>query len=232
MRDCEGASYKLVTTMRRKLMKVRAAALALGTIALLGGVCLAGKQFVMPEAHAAKSYPAHDEHPTEAVAVGLDPYDSPNKLEIFTVNYPQNGLLPIFVVVTNDGDQPVSLANMNAQLETGDRTKISPSTQEDVYRRLSRPSTSGKASPLPWPTKVKGAVSQKTKDEIERAQFAAKAVEPHSTQSGFMFFDVSDIAAPLAGAHFYLTGVNDAKGNELMYFEISLDKYLNSSGSH
>jgi hypothetical protein len=101
-----------------------------------------------------------------------------------------------------------------------------------VYRRLSRPSTSGKASPLPWPTKVKGAVSQKTKDEIERAQFAAKAVEPHSTQSGFMFFDVSDIAAPLAGAHFYLTGVNDAKGNELMYFEISLDKYLNSSGSH
>lgn len=212
-------------------MRIRAAGLVLGAVAFVCGVCLASKQFVMPEAHAAKSYPAHDEHPSEAVTVGLDPYDSPNKAAIFSVNYPQNGLLPIFVVVANDGDQPVSLANMNAQLVTADRSKISPSDQEDVYRRLARPSTSGKVSPLPWPTKVKGAVSQKTKDEIERARFAAKAVEPHSTQSGFMFFDVSDIAAPLAGAHFYLTGVKDAKGNELMYFEVSLDKYVSSSGS-
>lgn len=217
--------------MNKKWTQIRTALLAMGAVAFLGGVCLAGRQFVMPEAHAAKSYVAHDEHPTEAVTVGLDPYDSPYKSEIFTVNYQQNGLLPIFVVITNDGDQPVSLANMNAQLVTADRSKISPSDQEDIYRRLSRPSTSGRASPLPWPTKVKGAVSQKTKDEIERAQFAAKAVEPHSTQSGFMFFDVSDISAPLAGAHFYLTGVGDAKGNDLMYFEVSLDKYVSASGS-
>ena len=33
---------------------------------------------------------------------------------------------------------------------------------------------------------------------------------------------------PLAGAHFYLTGVRDAKGNELMYFEIPLEKYLSA----
>ncbi len=41
-----------------------------------------------------------------------------------------------------------------------------------------------------------------------------------------MFFDVSGISTPLAGASFYLTGVLDAKGNELMYFEIPLEKYL------
>ena len=56
----------------------------------------------------------------------------------------------------------------------------------------------------------------------------AKAVEPHSTQVGFLFFDVSGISVPLAGAHFYLTGVRDARGNELMYFEVPLEKYLSA----
>jgi hypothetical protein len=41
-----------------------------------------------------------------------------------------------------------------------------------------------------------------------------------------MFFDVSGISTPLAGATFYVAGINDAKGNELMYFEIPLEKYL------
>ena len=74
---------------------------------------------------------------------------------------------------------------------------------------------------------MKGGTRQKEGEEIETSQFAAKAVEPHTTQSGFLFFDVGDITAPLAGARIYVTGVNDAKGNELMYFEIPLDKYLN-----
>jgi hypothetical protein len=82
---------------------------------------------------------------------------------------------------------------------------------------------------LPIPSKkVKGAVSQKDQEEIQSAQFGARAVEPHSTQSGFLFFDVSGISTPLAGAHFYLTGVRDAKGNEMMYFEIPLEKYLSA----
>jgi hypothetical protein len=63
-------------------------------------------------------------------------------------------------------------------------------------------------------------------DEIESSQFAAKAVEPNTTQSGFLFLDVGGITDPLAGAHIDITGVDDAKGVELMYFEISMDKYL------
>jgi hypothetical protein len=79
--------------------------------------------------------------------------------------------------------------------------------------------------PVPIPQKkVKGMISQKDRDEIESSQFAAKAVEPHSTQSGFLFFDIEDISAPLEGAHLYVTGVNDAKGTELMYFELQMEK--------
>jgi hypothetical protein len=71
---------------------------------------------------------------------------------------------------------------------------------------------------------VKGTISQKERDEVESSQFAAKAVEPRATQSGFFFFDVQGIEAPLAGAHLYVTGVDDAKGTELMYFEIVMAK--------
>jgi hypothetical protein len=188
----------------------------------------AAKQFIMPAAQAIRSYPARDEHTNEFVTVALDPYDMADKAAIFTAPYNQNGFLPIFVVIRNDGDQPVTLENMKVEFITVDRTKIARATQEDIYRRLARPESTPSATPLPWPKKVKGGISEKTRDEIDRAQFAAKAVEPHSTQIGFMFFDVSGISTPLAGATFYLSGVNDAKGNELMYFEIPLEKYLSA----
>ncbi len=201
------------------------------TLLLFFGLCIAcvsfaAKQFVMPSVQSVKSYPARDEHTNESVTVALDPYDMADKAVIFTAHYNEEGLLPIFVIIRNDGDQPIALGNMHAEFITVDRTKIPRATEEDMYRRLSRPSSTPSPNPLPWPKKVNGGISQQTRDEIDRAQFAAKAVEPHTTQAGFMFFDVSGISTPLAGATFYVAGINDAKGNELMYFEIPLEKYL------
>jgi hypothetical protein len=57
-------------------------------------------------------------------------------------------------------------------------------------------------------------------------------VEPRSSQIGFLFFDVADISNPLAGARFYLTGVRNSSGDELMYFEVPVDKYLDTQKSH
>ena len=186
---------------------------------------------MMPAANPAKSYPAHDEHADEAVTVALDPYDMADKASIFTVRYNEVGFAPIFVVITNDGSQPISLADARAELVTHDRTKVPRATEDDIYRRIAREPSGPSANPLPWPKKAKGSISQKDRDEIQDAQFAAHAVEPHSTQSGFMFFDVAGITAPLAGAHFYLTGVRDAKGDELMYFDVPLEKYLSAPAS-
>jgi hypothetical protein len=204
-------------------------AVAVAAIALAPLLCLAAKEFVMPQAEPAKTYPAHDQHPQEAVAVAVDPYDLAEKTTIFSVHYSELGFLPIFVVVTNDGNQAVELAGMKAQLVTVNHTKLSPATQEDIARRLTRPSANTNRYPIPFPTKkVKGGLSKEAVEEIQNTQFVAKAVEPHSSQSGFLFFDVSGISVPLAGANFYLTGVRDAKGNELMYFEIALEKYLSA----
>jgi hypothetical protein len=196
--------------------------------ALVLVVCLAAfaaKDFVKPGAKPARTYPTHDEHANESVAVGVDPYESPEKAQIFSVKWGEEGFLPIFLVVTNDGDQPVSLAGMQAQLITSRREKLGAASNDELYRRLSHISASRSTYPLPFPrTKVKGAVGKKALDEIDAAQFTAKAVEPHSTQSGFLFFDVSGISSPLAGARFYLTGLRDGKGNDLLYFEIPFDK--------
>jgi hypothetical protein len=198
-------------------------------IALVPLLCLASKEFAMPQAQPAKTYPAHDEHPLEAVAVGVDPYDLAEKTTIFSVRYSEIGFMPIFVVVTNDGSQPVELSGMKAQLVTVNRAKLAPANEDDIARRLTRPSANTNKYPIPFPTKkIKGGLSKQALEEIQNAQFVAKAVEPHSTQSGFLFFDVSDLSTPLAGAHFYLTGVRDAKGSELMYFEIPLEKYLSA----
>ena len=189
---------------------------------------LASKNFVKPVAKTAINYPAHDFHREEKVAIAADPYDTPEKAKIFSINFAQYGYLPIYFVVTNDGDQPVSIANMDITLTTANHSKLTPITLDDLYRRLSNPQANTRPSPLPLPHKVKGAVSKKELDEIESSQFAAKAVEPHSTQSGFMFFDIGGIHSPLNDATIDITGGNDAKGNELMFFELLLEKYLNA----
>ena len=188
-------------------------------------VALGAKDFVKPVAQPAKTYPAHDNHTDDKVAIAADPYDSPDKAKIFSVNFHEHGFLPIFFVVTNDGDQPISMANIAVTLTTANRSKLTPIATEDIFRRLSNPRANTHPIPVPIPQKkVKGTISPKERDEIETSQFAAKAVEPHSTQSGFFFFDVEDVTAPLEGAHIYITGVDDAKGTELMYFELPLDK--------
>ena len=201
----------------------RGSILILAAIAGLSAA-LAAKDFVRPVARPAKSYSAHDDHPEEKVAIAADPYDAPDKAGIFSVNFHEHGFLPIFFVITNDGDQPVSIANMDVKLVTENRSKLAPVSTDDIYRRLSNPQART-TSPIPLPRKkVKGTVSPKEMQEIESSLFAAKAVEPHNTQSGFLFFDVGGISAPLAGAHIYVTGVADAKGTELIYFEIPMEK--------
>ncbi len=190
---------------------------------------IADKSFIKPVPKTAFNYPAHDLHRDEKVSIAADPYDSPEKAKIFSINFAAHGFLPIFFIITNDGDQPVSIANMQIKLITANRSKLTPIEPEDLYRRLSNPQAkTGTNNPLPFPRKVKGGVTKKEMDEIESSQFAARAVEPHTTQSGFLFFDIAGINSPLRGAVIDISGVDDAKGNELLFFEITMDKYLDA----
>jgi hypothetical protein len=186
------------------------------------------KVYQAPRAFHAKTYPAHETHEDEQVSVAADPYDMPDKTAgVFTVNYKDNGLLPIFMIFSNDGDQPITMMNMKVTLITRKRVKIQPSDPDDIYRRLTR-ATARPDDPVrfPLPRKKNKGINSQTQEEVENSQFLAKAVEPRANQAGFMFFDVQGIENPLAGAKLVITGLMNSKGNELFYFEIPMEKYL------
>jgi hypothetical protein len=203
-------------------------------LCVVAAVAVAAKEFTMPKPAPASTYPAHDQHKNEKVAMAADPYDTESKASIFKGKYDEHGLLPVFFVVTNDSDQPVALTSMRVQLVTANRSKIDASDTADIFRRLSRVQRRGdevRRNPLPIPLPGGGpkvGVKRDISDEVGAALFQARAVEAHATQAGFLFFDVSGIRQPLTGAHIYITGVKDNSDQELMYFDIPLDNYLSA----
>src|SRR5271166_980171 len=207
------------------LFRSRVSLFIVALVAFSSGVLWASKEFVAPKAANANTYPSKDAHPNEKVTVAIDVYNTAPKDDIFITHYNEEGILPVLLIVTNDGDQPITLKDMRAQLVTGRRTKLEALEVDDVFRRVAHIQGSSNPRPvgpimLPGGTKNKKA--QQQYDEIMRAHFAAEAVEPHTTRSGFLFFDIEDVKDPVAGAHIYLTGVRGSDGNELMYFEIPL----------
>jgi hypothetical protein len=195
-------------------------------------LAFAAKEFLMPKVFPAKTYPAHDDHPLEKFSIAADPYDLPDKAAIFSENYNEKGYLPVFMVFTNDGDQPISLNELKVELITRKRDKIPAATEEDLYRRFSRVKHRGDEPsrnplPIPLPPKKPNVGVDKTKrTEIGTAMFSARAVAPHESQAGFMFFDITNLSQPLAGARLFVTGLSNNDGQELMYFEIPMEKYL------
>lgn len=204
--------------------------LALLALVLFPVPALASKDYKAPAIKPAQTYPAHEEHVNEHVTIAVEPYDTAEKQKIFPVDFRVHRILPVLLVISNDGDQPISLTDMQIQMITEQRDKIMPASEDDIYRRLANPRANvGRTVPLPIPRrKVKGTVSPKTMDAIQSARFAARAVEPHNTRSGFLFFDVQGLAS-LAGTHILFTKLHNSGGGDLMFFEISLDKYFGAA---
>lgn len=217
------------------LRRFTSVALCVFAIAL---VAFAAKQFAMPRALPVNEYPAHDVHPMEKVGIAADPYDTREKQRaLFVGDYLNHSLLPVFIVVTNNSDQPISLTNIKLDLLTRDRAKASPCNDDDLYRRFSNAkkyqdkSTGSRKIPypIPLPKGDQGVVKKELRNEFEASRFFAKAVEPHGTQAGFVFFDIGSLENPALGATLTITGVKDNNGNSLMFFEIPLDKYVNAA---
>jgi hypothetical protein len=183
------------------------------------------KEFVAPRPESADTFPSKDVHPNEKVTAAIDVYNTAPKDGIFSTKYMQEGILPVLLVITNSGDRPISMTKMNAELVTASHSKLEWLSVDDVFRRVAHikasSTTPPRVGPIPLPTGAKNKKAQEQYQELSKAAFIAEAVEPHTTKSGFLFFDIEDLKNPLpAGGHIYLTGIRDASGNELMYFEI------------
>jgi len=196
-------------------------------LAIFAGLASAGDKGFNPPATAhAKTYPAFESHDDEKVSIAVDPYDRPPHASVFHVNYRENGFLVLRLIISNDGGKPLMLDSLKINYITGHRDKLDPATKDDLVRRLShpsRPDTRPKTrSPIP-PRKPHAAISKDTVEEVESAIFVGVPVTPHSTNSGFLFFDVQDIDDPKGGAHLYISGIK-AGTQQLFYFDIPLDQ--------
>jgi len=197
---------------------------------ILAAALLFAKEFNMPRVERADRLPAHESHANEKVTIAVQPYVGRDQSETFGVKYSEHDYVPVLLSITNDRGESISLRDMKIELVTPSRTKLLPATTDDVLRRLSKTERRGDESnrtklPIPLPRKgPKTGAGKGVEEEIESAQFGARAVEPSSTRSGFLFFDIKGVRDGIQGGKVYITGVRDDSGQELMFFEIPLDK--------
>lgn len=205
-------------------------------LVLLAAPAWAGEHdHVVPPVQPASTYPAVEVHEKEKVAIAAEPYDTKEKAKIFRVDYLAHGVMPIQLIVTNNSDRPISLRDARILFQTADGDRIQAAEPEDVLRLMTRKDREGGHIPLPGPlpsihTKAKGSI-QEIQADFDQFEYGALVVEPHTTRAGFLFYDVSDLSNPLQGAKLHLHKLRDADGNELFYFEIPFDKYLQSKSS-
>ncbi|HLY41019.1 MAG TPA: hypothetical protein VKR52_07370 [Terracidiphilus sp.] len=190
----------------------------------------------VPAVQPATSFAAVEVHDKEQVAIAAEPYDTKEKEAIFRVDYLGHGVMPVRLVVTNNGDKPISLRDARILFETATGERIQAAEPEDVERLMTRKEREGGKVPMPGPIPPIHLKPKASNKEIEadfdQFEYGALVVEPHTTHAGFLFYDVSDLDSnPLKGAKLYLHEIRDSSGNELFYFEIPFDRYLESKSS-
>ena len=189
-----------------------------------------------PPVKPASQYLAFDTHPNEHLTIAADPCDRPRDCDFFRLPYIQHGFLPIRVIFTNDGDTALSLDDARIQFISANNDTIPAATDEDIQRRLfSTKAVHGRQIPLPMPLPPitlhdKGPDKKIAQDDKDFG-FPGTIVAPHSTLSGYLFYDVRELDDPaLKGAQLYIKMVHTVAGKEgqkqLFPFTISFAKWL------
>ena len=198
-------------------------------------VLLAVPCTLLAEGKIAPALPAaqYPSHVTQAgVTIAADPYDRLPKEAVFQVDYLKYDFIPIRIVVTNDTGEPISLNDARILLLPRAGGKINAGEPGDVERRVQMGRRTGSTIPI-GPLKIhrKGkAADSKVEADFSEHEYSALAVEPHTTRSGFLFYDVEGMGQhPLAGAKLAFRQVRDSAGKELFAFELPMDDYLSAA---
>src|SRR5580700_11508188 len=77
-----------------------------------------------PAVQPATTFAAVEVHDKEQVAIAAEPYDTKEKESIFKVDYLSHGVMPIRLIVTNNGDKPISLRDARILFETATGERI------------------------------------------------------------------------------------------------------------
>ena len=128
------------------------------------------------------------------------------------------GVLPVLVVVQNDGQQAINLDGMKVEYMTADRSRIFATPARDVRFINGGEKPNVTIGPT-GPKLGKQKKNPLNEWEIEGRAFTAKMLPPGQSASGFFYFQTGFTRS----SSIYVSGLKDAKsGEELFYFEIPL----------
>jgi hypothetical protein len=208
----------------------RRIATVLALLCLFAPLAHAAGPKTAPPAKPADSYPANDSHPNERVTIAAEPCDDPKLCPFFRLAYLQHNLLPVRVIVTNDSDHALSLADARMHFISANNDKIPAATEEDIDRRLSSlHNDQGTRIPIiPIPITVHHPVDKNIALDDNDFGFKSTTVQAHSTLAGYLFYDIQDLDDPaLKSAQLYVKMVHTLDNKqELFAFSIPFDKWL------
>ena len=187
----------------------------------IAAACAADKEPAVFRPDAAVRYPHRQTN--DKVTIAADPYVSGEKVQAAfgKLNPYEYGILPVLVVVQNDGNQSIRLDRIQAVYTGPQGVKVEATPAGDVryVRGPDRPKITQGGPP------GVGKIGRNKKNplnawEIEGRGFAAKMLPAGQSASGFFYFQTG----LQRGATLYLSGLADAaSGQELFYFEIPLE---------
>jgi hypothetical protein len=175
-----------------------------------------------------KTYPAQETHDNEKVTIAADPFDTRARANFFRIDYVGHSILPIRVIIRNDSDHPLSLSDVRIQFEPAHGARLPAAFPDEINRRvfhIKNPTTIRKS---PFPS-FSTPVDKKILQDDQDFSLKATTIAPHSTVSGFLFYDIDNIDddPPLKGADLYIKMIRAADTKaELFPFTLSFDKYL------
>ena len=136
------------------------------------------------------------------------------------VNPNEYGVLPVLLIIQNDGSQNLLLDRMDVKLQMPDRTQVDPTPAQDLPYVIApkTPSTGPKyPNPIPIQIKKKNPLSAV---ELDSRKFGAKALLPSETATGFFYYR----ARYKRNAFLYVTGIREGStGKEMFFLEIPID---------
>jgi hypothetical protein len=174
----------------------------------------------------AAQYPMHVTH--EGITIAAEPGDTKDTRPDTRLDYFGHGLLPIRVIVTNDGTEPVTLDDARIHFISGDDNTLPAATADDMERRFfTMKSATGTKLPLDFPIPIvvgKKDFQKKIKQDDDDFGFKTTTIAPHSTVAGYLYYDVQDLSAsPLDRAYLQLRQVRFVTSNRVLEnFEIPL----------
>jgi hypothetical protein len=185
-----------------------------------------------PPAKPAADYPANDAHPNEHVTIAIDPCDRQKDCDFFRLPYVAHSLIPVRIIITNDGDTAISLEDARMQFISANEDKIPAADLEEINRRMfTFKSTQGTKIPIIPITIHHEPIDKKVTQDDTDFGFQGTTVKPHSTLAGYLFYDIKalDDNHPLKGAQIYIKMIHTAdKKHELFSFTIPFDKWLSA----